>query len=75
MILFAAQESSALPTLAETQAVAAEVHEDLQQLKPNSILESIKAWAPGLLSVASGWLLLPLSSLLVHGLPSTSAIF
>ena len=48
MILFAAQESSALPTLAETQAVAAEVHEDLQQLKPNSILESIKAWAPGL---------------------------
>ena len=51
MILFAAQESSALPTLAETQAVAAEVHEDLQQLKPNSILESIKAWAPGLLSV------------------------
>ena len=52
MILFAAQESSALPTLAETQAVAAEVHEDLQQLKPNSILESIKAWAPGLLSVA-----------------------
>ena len=28
MILFAAQESSALPTLAETQAVAAEVHED-----------------------------------------------
>lgn len=52
MILFAAQESSALPTLAETQAVAAEVHEDLQQLKPNSILESIKAWVPGLLSVA-----------------------
>ena len=28
MILFTAQESSALPTLAETQAVAVEVHED-----------------------------------------------
>ena len=48
MILFAAQEISALPTLAETQAVAAEVHEDFQQLKPNSTLESIKAWPPGL---------------------------
>ena len=52
MILFTAQESSALPTLAETQAVAAEVHEDLQQLKPNAILESIKSWTPGLLSLA-----------------------
>ena len=38
--------------LAETQAVAAEVHEDLQQLKPNAILESIKSWTPGLLSLA-----------------------
>ena len=75
MILFAAQESSALPTLAETQAVAAEVHEDLQQLKPNSILESIKAWAPGFYPWLTDWLLLPLSSLLAHGLPSTSAIF
>ena len=37
MILFAAQESSALPTLAETQAVAAEVHEELPQFKPKSI--------------------------------------
>ena len=52
LILFTAQESSALPTLAETQAVAAEVHEDLQQLKPNAILESIKSWTPGLLSLA-----------------------
>ena len=51
MILFTAQESSALPTLAETQAVAVEVHEDLQQLQPNAILESIKAWTPGLLSM------------------------
>ena len=75
MILFTAQESSALPTLAETQAVAAEVHEDLQQLKPNAILESIKSWTPGLLSLATGYLLLPLLSSSVLGSPYTSAIF
>ena len=66
MILFTAQESSALPTLAETQAVAAEVHEDLQQLKPNAILE-----CPWL----TGYLLLPLLSSSVLGSPYTSAIF
>ena len=33
MILFAAQESSALPTLAETQAVAAEVHDGFTAIK------------------------------------------
>lgn len=37
-------------TLAETQPVALEVQADLQQLKPNVILETIKGWTPGLLS-------------------------
>lgn len=37
-------------TVAETQPVALEVQADLQQLKPNVILETIKGWTPGLLS-------------------------
>lgn len=37
-------------TIAETQPVALEVQADLQQLKPNVILETIKGWTPGLLS-------------------------
>lgn len=37
-------------TIAETQPVALEVRADLQQLKPNVILETIKGWTPGLLS-------------------------
>ena len=52
MILFTAQESSASSYPAEDPGSAAEVHEDLQQLKPNAILESIKSWTPGLLSLA-----------------------
>lgn len=37
-------------TLAETQPVALQVQEDLQQLKPNVILETLKGWTPELLS-------------------------
>lgn len=37
--------------LQETQAVAQEVQEDLQQLKPNVILETIQGWVPGLLTL------------------------
>ena len=75
MILFTAQESSALPTLAETQAVAAEVHEDLQQLKPNAILESIKSWTPGLLSLAYRLFVAALIIFIGSRSPYTSAIF
>lgn len=35
----------------ETQAVAVQVQQDLQQLKPNVILETIKSWTPALLSL------------------------
>lgn len=41
---------SVAETLAETQPIALEVQADLQQLKPNVILETIKGWTPGLLS-------------------------
>ena len=51
MIYFtAALKTPSIPTLEETQAIVQEVHEDLQQLKPNAILETIRSWAPGLLS-------------------------
>ena len=36
-------------TLEQTQPVALQVQEDLQQLKPNVILETVKGWTPGLL--------------------------
>ena len=52
MIYFtAALKTPSIPTLEETQAIVQEVHEDLQQLKPNAILETIRSWAPGLLSL------------------------
>ena len=34
----------------QTQPVALQVQEDLQQLKPNVILETVKGWTPGLLA-------------------------
>lgn len=37
-------------TLEQTQPVVLQVQEDLQQLKPNVILETVKGWTPGLLS-------------------------
>lgn len=36
--------------LAETQAVSEQVQQDLAQLKPNVVLETVKGWIPGLLS-------------------------
>lgn len=41
---------TAVGVLVETQPVVLQVQEDLQQLKPNVILETIKGWTPGLLS-------------------------
>ena len=41
MIHFTLQTPS-IPTLEETQAIVQEVHEDLQQLRPNAILETIR---------------------------------
>lgn len=42
-------ETEAAGLMLETQAVAVEVQQDLQQLKPNVMLETIKSWTPGLL--------------------------
>jgi len=50
MLLWNTSESAA--GLTETQAVAAEVQADLQQLKPNVLLESLREWSPGLLAFA-----------------------
>mgnify|MGYP000746618628 CR=1 FL=1 len=35
-------------TVAETLEVVQEVQQDLEQLKPNVVLETIKSWIPGL---------------------------
>ena len=51
MLLTASQTDADLSTvLEETKAVAEEVHEDLQNLKPNVILDTLKSWLPGLMS-------------------------
>ena len=51
MLLAASETDADLSTvLEETKAVAEEVHEDLQNLKPNVILETLKSWLPGLMS-------------------------
>lgn len=42
--------SETVTDLTETQVVAVEVQADLQQLKPNVMLETIKGWTPGLLA-------------------------
>lgn len=48
MLLTAAETDADLSTvLEETKAVAEEVQEDLQNLKPNVILETAKSWLPG----------------------------
>lgn len=49
----------------ETLAVAQEVQQDLAQLKPNVILETLKGWIPGL--VAFGYRLLVVILILVIG--------
>ena len=48
MLLTASETDTDLSTvLEETKAVAEEVHEDLQNLKPNVILETLKSWLTG----------------------------
>lgn len=49
MLLFT-QET--LLALEETQAVAQEVHADIEALKPNVVLETIRGWVPGLMTLA-----------------------
>lgn len=45
MLLTASETNADLSTvLEETKAVAEEVHDDLQNLKPNVILETLKGW-------------------------------
>lgn len=41
---------TAAEAMEQIQPVALQVQEDLQQLKPNVILETVKRWTPGLLS-------------------------
>lgn len=43
---------SVAEAMEQTQPVVLQVQEDLQQLKPNVILETVKGWAPWLLSFA-----------------------
>lgn len=51
-MFFLLTNSNALPTLEDIQPVAQEVKEDLQQLNPDMILDTIKSWIPGLMSFA-----------------------
>lgn len=50
MLLTAQKRMQTFLLFEETKAVAEEVHEDLQNLKPNVILETVKSWLPGLMS-------------------------
>lgn len=43
---------AASETMVQTQPTALQVQEDLQQLKPNVVMDTIRGWAPGLLSFA-----------------------
>lgn len=51
MFLFA-PDTTALPSVEETQAIAEEVQTDLAQLKPHVIMDTIRGWTPGLLTLA-----------------------
>ena len=71
MLLTAAETDADLSTvLEETKAVAEEVHEDLQNLKPNVILDTLKSWLPGLMSfgyrLAIAILILVIGNRIVH---------
>ena len=71
MLLTASQTDADLSTvLEETKAVAEEVHEDLQNLKPNVILDTLKSWLPGLMSfgyrLAIAILILVIGNRIVH---------
>lgn len=60
MILFDVAE------VTETLAVAEEVRQDLAQLKPNVVLETLKSWVPGLMGL--GYRLLIAALILLIGL-------
>ena len=71
ILLTASQTDADLSTvLEETKAVAEEVHEDLQNLKPNVILDTLKSWLPGLMSfgyrLAIAILILVIGNRIVH---------
>ena len=74
MIHFTLQTPS-IPTLEETQAIVQEVHEDLQQLKPNAILETIRSWRPDFYPSATAFSMPLSSSLSETGSPFISAGF
>lgn len=46
----AAADSETMAAVLETEAVAVQIQEDLEQLKPNVILETVKSWTPALMS-------------------------
>lgn len=50
--ILTATDSDIFSSLEETQAIAAEVHEDLSQLRPMEILENLKNLTPALLTLA-----------------------
>lgn len=59
------EAATATEALAETLAVATEVKQDLEQLKPNVVLETMKGWIPGL--AAFGYRLLIAAVILFIG--------
>ena len=76
MIYFtAALKTPSIPTLEETQAIVQEVHEDLQQLKPNAILETIRSWLRDFYHSAIAFSSLPLLLSLATELHFISAGF
>lgn len=50
-IFYATETAGAEEILQETLGVAQEVAEDIQKLKPNAILETVKSWLPGLMNL------------------------
>ena len=46
----AATDAETTAALLETEAVAAQIQEDLEHLKPNVVLETVKSWTPSLMS-------------------------
>ena len=42
-------------TVAETLEAVQEVQQDLEQLKPNVVLETLKSWIPGLTKLGYGF--------------------
>lgn len=46
----AATDAETTAAILETEAVAAQIQEDLEHLKPNVVLETVKSWTPALMS-------------------------